>query len=176
MPAASAAATLASAVPRVSWKWYACRSSGMPAAVGERHELGDLVRDADPDRVAEADLVDTELDEPFRDRDRGGGLDATGIRAAEGCRDVGPPPPAELGRTGEDRSERSERRIHGHPDVVLGERVRGCREHGDRVDSGNFGARHAPLVRDEDREADAASSGERRHQLVRIGQLGDRRG
>jgi hypothetical protein len=33
IPTDSAAATLARAVPRVSWKWNAIRSSGMPASV-----------------------------------------------------------------------------------------------------------------------------------------------
>ena len=69
------AATLASAVPRVSWKWYATARSGCPAArLGD--EVVDLVRHADADRVAEADLVDAEVEQPQPDLDRPAGSTA----------------------------------------------------------------------------------------------------
>ncbi len=68
-PASRPAATLASAVPRVSWKWKAIRSSGMPAVDGQPGQRRDLARHADPDRVAEADLVDAELEQPQGDLD-----------------------------------------------------------------------------------------------------------
>ena len=89
----------------------------MPGRHGQPGQRGDLARHADPDRVPEADLVDAEVEQPERDLDRAGGLDPTGVRAAEGGRDVAAPPPAELGGPGQDGREGGQRFVDAHPDV-----------------------------------------------------------
>ena len=66
------------------------------AGRGGAGQLVHLAGHADADGVAEADLVDAKLEQPQADLDDPAGIDATGVRAAEGRRDVAPPPPAEL--------------------------------------------------------------------------------
>ena len=43
------------------------RSIGIPAVTASLGQAGHLVRDADADRVAEADLVDAQVEQPPRD-------------------------------------------------------------------------------------------------------------
>jgi hypothetical protein len=81
---------------------------GDAVVLGELDQLAHLVRDADADRVAEADLVDPELQEVAGDLDDARRVDGAGVGTAEGCRDVGAPPPAELARPGEDGGKRRE--------------------------------------------------------------------
>ena len=68
-PASRPAATLASAVPRVSWKWKAMPLERDPGRHGQPGQRRDLGRHADPDRVAEADLVDAEVEQAQGDVD-----------------------------------------------------------------------------------------------------------
>jgi hypothetical protein len=63
MPSWSAASTLASAVPRVSWKWTAERRPGDPVAQAA-HDVRHLRRDRDADRVADRKLVAAERRQP----------------------------------------------------------------------------------------------------------------
>ncbi len=101
MPAARPAATLASAVPRVSWKWYACRSSGMPASAASADQLAR----PGPARRRRS----CRRSRPRRRRARAAarptstaacGVDPAGVRAAERGRDVRSAPPAELAAPG----------------------------------------------------------------------------
>ncbi len=145
-----------------------------PGVRGPGDDRADLRRDADADRVAEADLVEPEGQEADGDVDRPLRGDGAGVRAAEGGRDVAAPPPAELAGAREDRRERHERLVDRHPDVAGRERVGRGGEDGDRVGAGRLGSGEAADVRDEDRVADAGPSGEGGHQLVGVGELGDR--
>ena len=158
----------------MSWKWYACRSTAIPAASASADELGDLVRDADADRVTEADLVGAELDQPARDVDGGLGRHAPRVRTAERGRDVGASPPPEVARPGKDRRESRQRRIDGHPDVPLGEGVGRRGEDRDRVHADCLGARHPAFVRYQDRITDARPAPQVGEQGIRIGELRDR--
>ena len=155
MPAARPIATFASAVPRVSWKWYACRSTGDAGVLGEGHDLGDLVRHAHADRVAEADLVGTEVVQPGRDVDGDLRLDAarcTGSRTRSRRRRAATNRgPAARARTGANVASDS---VDRHADVLRRERVGRGGEDGDRIDPGRLGAGQAAHVRDEDRLAD----------------------
>ena len=165
--------TLASAVPRVSWKWYACRPTGIPASIGQLDELRHLGRNADADRVTETDLVDAERHEPDGDPDRVARIDPARVWAAERGRHIRAPPPAVLVSPREDGRERRKGRIDGHADVVLGEGIGRRGEHGDRVDPGRFGARETPLVRHQHREADPMPVRQAGDELVGVGELRD---
>ena len=157
-PASRPATTLASAVPRVSWKWNAIRSSGMPAAIARPVELRDLARHADADRVAEADLVDAELERAAaRPRRRAAGRrrrctgSRTRSRRSRGATSRARPPGA---RTGSKAASDSSMVM---PMLRVGEGVGRRGEDGERVGAGGLGAGHAAHVRDEDRVADAAA-------------------
>ena len=56
----------------------------------------DLVRYADTDRVAEADLIGTKRHETDRDLNGVAWIDSPGVRASERRRNVGASPPTEL--------------------------------------------------------------------------------
>ncbi len=147
-----------------------------PGRFGQPDQFRDLVRHADPDRVAEADLVGAELAQSPGDVHDPRRLDATRVRAPERGRHVRAPPPAELAGALEDRREDVERLVDGHPDVVLRERVARGGEHRDRIDPGVLGAGETALVRHEDRESNARGSREPLHQLVGVRELRDRLG
>ena len=160
-PASSPAATLASAVPRVSWKWKAMpleRDAGLDGEPGQRR---DLARHADADRVAEADLVDAEVEQAQGDvdgcaparRDR-----CTGSRTrSRRSRAATSRARAARARTGANAASDSSTVI---PMLACGEGVGRGGEDGDGIGAGGLGAGQAALVRDEDRVADAGPPGE----------------
>src|SRR5450759_4869215 len=99
---------------------------------GARHRLHGG-RDRHADRIAEADLVCAEVEEPASDSDGPRRINAAGVWASERGRDVGaPPPPAPRGLL-QKRPERAKRGLNRQPDVPFRERVRRCRKDGDRV-------------------------------------------
>ena len=133
------------------------RDAGRDGQPGQRR---DLARHADPDRVAEADLVDAELEQPERDLDRSGGLDAAGVRAAEGGRDVAAPPPAELAGARQDRRERRQRLVDASSRCWRGVNASVAAVKTAMASTPAASARSMPaLVRDEDRVADAGVRG-----------------
>ena len=149
-------ATFARAVPRVSWKWNATRSSAIPAWTAA--PVSTATCDGTPTPIVSPKHTSStpELEEPERDLDGPMRIDGARVRAAERGRDVAAAPPAEIGRAPEHRREGRERLVDRHADVPLGERVGRRREHRERVGAGGLGAGHAALVRDEDGIADAA--------------------
>ena len=115
------------------------RDAGRDRCAGQ---VVDLARHAHADRVAEADLVRAQVEQPQADVDDLGDFDRPSERTAERGRDVGALPPAELGRPREHRLEGRERLVDRHADVALSERVAGRGEDGQRVGSG--GDRRGP--------------------------------
>ena len=81
-------------------------STGIPASMARRGHVGDLRGHADPDRVAEADLVRAELEQAPRDLHRPRRIDPAAVGAAEGRRDVAAPPPAARAGLVEERARR----------------------------------------------------------------------
>ena len=174
-PASRPAATFARAVPRVSWKWNAIcveRDAGRDGQPGQRRDLG---RHADPDRVAEADLVDAEVEQPERDLDRARRLDAPRIRTAEGGRDVAAPPPTEVDRhaRGPGAKAASDSSTVIPMLAVVNASVAAVKT-AMASTPGRLGALQAAHVRDEDRIADAGRAREAGHQRIRVGELRDR--
>ncbi len=98
-----------------------------------RRQVVHLARHAHADGVAQADLVDAQLEQAQPDFDDAASVDAAGERAAERSRDVAALPPAKFGCASEHRRERVERAVDGHADVALGEGVTGRGENGQRV-------------------------------------------
>ncbi len=149
----------------------------MPALGQRGGDPVDLAGHADADRVADADLVGAHVDQAQADVDHGRHRHAARERAAERGRNVRPFPPGELGRPGEHGLERSQRFGDRHPDVALRELVAGGGEYGQCAGAGRLSAVHAAHVRDEHRVARPGEVGanQGRQQLVRVGQLGDRR-
>src|SRR5450756_1944642 len=139
---------------------------------GARHRLHGG-RDRHADRIAEADLVCAEVEEPASDSDGPRRINAAGVWASERGRDVGaPPPPAPRGLL-QKRPERAKRGLNRQPDVPFRERVRRCRKDGDRVRARVGRPGEAAGVRHQHWVADAGPSRERRQDLVGVGELGD---
>ncbi len=143
---------------------------------GQPAQCRDLARHADPDRVAEADLVDAQFEEAERDVDRPIRRHPAGIRTAERGRHVATAPPPEVAGARQDRRERGQRLVHRHPDVRGRERVGRGREDRDGVGPGRLGAGEAAEVRDEDRVADARHPLQAGHERICVGELWDRAG
>ena len=159
-PASRPAATLARAVPRVSWKWNAICSSGMPGRDRQRRSASATWRrDADADRVAEADLVDAELEQPERDIDGpmpGRRARCTGSRRRS-RRSRGATSRARRRARGPARTRRATRRRVIPMLRVVNASVAAVKT-AMRVGAGGLGAGQAAQVRDEDGVADAGRS------------------
>ena len=115
-------------------------------------------RHADPDRVAEADLVGAELEQADARPRRPGRARRAGVRAAERGRDIArrhqPSSPARA-RTGAKAASDSSTVI---PMLAVGEGVGRRGEDGDGVGAGGLGPGQAAHVRDEDRVADTRAT------------------
>ena len=66
-----------------------------PGRDGLPSELTDLAGNGDADGVSETHFIGPELQQLQADLDGPAGLDAAGVGAAEGGRNVGSPPPAQ---------------------------------------------------------------------------------
>ena len=129
----------------------------MPAASAECTSSPTWFGHADTDRVAEADLVDAEVQQPARDVD--GGAPAR-QRPCTGSRTRSTRTRAATSRARPARARTGAKAasdsVDRHPDVVRREGVGRRGEDGDRIDAGRLRAGQAALVRDEHRVADAA--------------------
>ena len=106
MPSSSAAVTLASAVPRVSWKCIASRSGPTPSATSAPTTRRTSAGPATPIVSPMLELVDAEREQPVGDVDHCRLVDLALVRAAEGGADVAAAPPAALARRLDDRAGR----------------------------------------------------------------------
>jgi hypothetical protein len=123
-------------------------------------------RRGDADRVAERDLVHSELGQPDRDRRRAHGIDGALIRTAEHGREVAAHPQALRACLGDDRRKIVERLVDAHPDVLLVERLGNGGEDRHVLRAGGQRALEALGVRHQHDEAHLAERGKLRHGLV----------
>jgi hypothetical protein len=150
-------------------EWDAC-------GVGSTGQVVDLARHTDADGVAEADLVDAELEQAQPDLHHTARVDPAGERATEGRRHVAAFPPAQLARPGEYRLERNERVVDAHADVARREGVAGGGEDGECVGARRDGAIEPALIGYEYGIAHVAALGpERPHHVIGVGELRDGR-
>ena len=129
-PSSRQARILASAWPRVSWKCTASAAIGTSRGDCREHRAR-LGRRADADRVAERDLVATQIVQAPGDAHDVGDRHVALVRAAEHGRDIAAHAHAVGARALHDRHEAFDRFVDRGVDVLAVERFARGREHGD---------------------------------------------
>ena len=149
------------------------RSSGIFAAE-QRHQLLDLARYADADRVADREFVAAHRHQPQADVEHHLGRNAIAERRTERGRDVAAHPDVFPLRRAHDLRKGRQRFVDRHVDVLFREVFGGRGEDGDRVGSRHPRTFVALPVRYQDRIADAGGLADAREDLGGIGHLRNR--